>query len=167
MRKNRITDFILYKIPFGIVAGASAIVVFYAVLGFVAAYVLFSAIAQQTAEVVTPFQYGWQSAIFGAIIVFSLIFLGALTMFILKKTLFKSRVAAYMQAKNTPPEGIETEQAETDAAPETAETGSEPDASGEQAEEITADVPGEQAEEIAAEETDAADQTTQSGGQTV
>jgi MFS family permease len=93
MRKTGAGNWILRKVPFGIIAGASAIVVFYAVFGFVAAYILFSNIAKQTSETVSPFQHGWQGLIFAAIIIFSVIFLAALIMFILKKTLFKKRLA--------------------------------------------------------------------------
>ena len=71
------------KIPWGILAGICAIVVFFATIGTVAAFIVLNSIAGQTNTTATMFDEWWQTLLFVADIVFVLGFAGSLTMYIL------------------------------------------------------------------------------------
>ena len=76
---------LLKKLPWGIIAGASAIATFFFALGFVALYVVLGGVAAQTNETVGLFDEWYQSALFAAAVIFAVILIGSVVMYILKK----------------------------------------------------------------------------------
>lgn len=73
------------KLPWGIIAGVCAILLFYLTLGFVGAYVIFSAIANQTHSAFSPFENWWQILMFIVDLLSLAGFVFSLVMYILKK----------------------------------------------------------------------------------
>ena len=76
---------LLKKFPWGIIAGVSAIVVFFSTVGFVALYMVLSGVAAQTNETAGLFDEWYQAALFAAVSIFALILIGSVVMYILKK----------------------------------------------------------------------------------
>ena len=77
---------LLKKFPWGIIAGASAIVVCFSTIGFVALYMVLGGVAAQTNETVGLFDEWYQSALFAAAVTFAVILIGSAVMYILKTT---------------------------------------------------------------------------------
>lgn len=76
------------KLPWGIIAGICAMIVFFATVGIIAAFIVLNGIASQTNTFATLFDEWWQTALFVADIVFGLGLLGSLAMYIVRtKTL--------------------------------------------------------------------------------
>lgn len=73
------------KIPFGIIAGACAMVVFFSTVGLIIAYAVTSGIAGQTMRTVSFLENWWQALMFAADIVAALITVASLVMYILKR----------------------------------------------------------------------------------
>lgn len=73
------------KGPFGIIAGACAMVVFFATVGLIVAYAVTSGIAKQTSDTVSFVQEWWQLLIFIVDIIAALIAVVSLVMYVLKK----------------------------------------------------------------------------------
>lgn len=76
---------LLKKFPWGIIAGASAIVAFFSTLGFVALYIVLGGVAAQTNETVGLFDEWYQAALFAVAVIFALILIGSVVMYILKR----------------------------------------------------------------------------------
>lgn len=72
------------KLPWGIIAGICAIVVFFTTAGTIAAFIILNAVAAQTSETVSLFQEWWQTALFVVSILSAIGFIGSLTLYILK-----------------------------------------------------------------------------------
>lgn len=72
------------KLPWGIIAGICAIIVFFTITGTIAAFIVLNGIAAQTNESATLFDEWWQTALFVADIVFSLGLIGSCGMYVLK-----------------------------------------------------------------------------------
>lgn len=72
------------KVPWGILSGVFAGLVFYLTVGVVAAYLVLNGIAGATSGSVTLFSNWWQTVLFIADVVFGLGFLASIVMFILK-----------------------------------------------------------------------------------
>lgn len=72
------------KLPWGIIAGICAMIVFFTVTGTVAAFIVLNGIAAQTNETATLFDEWWQTALFVADIVFALGLVGSCTMYVLR-----------------------------------------------------------------------------------
>ena len=85
---------LLKKLPWGIIAGASAIATFFFALGFVALYVVLGGVAAQTNETAGLFDEWYQAVLFVAALIFALILIGSVTMYILKKMGFFDRSGA-------------------------------------------------------------------------
>ncbi len=77
------------KWPFGIIAGASFIIFFYSTLAFVAFYLVFSGVANQTGEVVSPFASWWQVLLFILAIISFICMVASFVFFVLKKMKYK------------------------------------------------------------------------------
>lgn len=77
------------KLPWGIIAGICAIVVFFATAGTVAAFIILNAVAAQTSETVTLFQEWWQTVLFVVSIISAIGFIGSLTMCCIKANRLK------------------------------------------------------------------------------
>ena len=75
----------LKKWPVGIIAGASFIIFFYSTLAFVAFYLVFSGVANQTGEVVSPFASWWQILLFILAIISFICMIASFVFFVLKK----------------------------------------------------------------------------------
>lgn len=75
----------LTKIPFGIFAGASAILLFYSLLGTIVAYLILDAIAAVTTTRATLFDEWYQVLLFIGVIVGAVLFVASITMYILVK----------------------------------------------------------------------------------
>ena len=77
------------KWPFGIIAGANFILFFYSTLAFVAVYLVFSGVANQTGETVSPFANWWQVLLFILAIISFICMIASFVLFILKKVKYK------------------------------------------------------------------------------
>ena len=77
------------KIPWGIIAGACAIVVFYATAGVIAAFIILNSIAAQTNNSATLFDAWYQTLAFVVDIVFAVGLIGSLVMYVLKEKQLK------------------------------------------------------------------------------
>lgn len=73
------------RVPFGILAGAFGMVVFFATVGLVIAYLVNAGIAEQTARTVTFLDNWYQVLLFVADIIAAIVAAGSLVMYILKK----------------------------------------------------------------------------------
>lgn len=73
------------RIPWGILAGVSAVLLFYTIVGTVAAFFVLSAIAGATTEGAGLFGTWYQDLLFAADLVLGLLFIGSLIMFVLNK----------------------------------------------------------------------------------
>ena len=73
------------RVPFGILAGAFGMVVFFATVGLVVAYLVNSGIAGQTARTVTFLDNWYQALLFVVDIISALIAAASLAMYIVKK----------------------------------------------------------------------------------
>lgn len=73
------------RIPWGILAGVSAVLLFYTIVGTVAAFFVLSAIAGATTEGAGLFGTWYQVLLFAADLVLGLLFIGSLIMFVLNK----------------------------------------------------------------------------------
>lgn len=75
----------LEKVPWGIFAGASGILCFYLTVAVFGIQFVFAQVNGQTGQAATIFDTWWQTLIFVFDIVCVIIFVSALTLFILKK----------------------------------------------------------------------------------
>lgn len=73
------------KMPWGIFAGISAMCAFFLTVAFVAAYIVFGAIAQQTHSDFSMFQNWWQVLIFIADILSVLSLIGFVVLYIIRE----------------------------------------------------------------------------------
>ncbi len=73
------------RIPFGIIAGAFGMVVFFATAGLIIAYLVNAGIAEQTARTVTFLDNWYQVLLFVADIIAAIVAAASLVMYILKK----------------------------------------------------------------------------------
>ena len=73
------------RFPWGILAGISAVLLFYTIVGTMAAFFVLSAIAGATTEGAGLFGTWYQVVLFAADLVLGLLFIGSLIMFILNK----------------------------------------------------------------------------------
>ena len=64
MKKEKALD-----LPWGIMSGVSAMIVFFGVIAFILIYVISSGIAQQTSETVSAFETWYQTLIFVVVII--------------------------------------------------------------------------------------------------
>ena len=71
-------------LPYGIICGACAMVVFFATAGLVVSYIVFSGIAAQTSDTVSFLEYGWQVALLAVDIVCAAVMIASFVAFILK-----------------------------------------------------------------------------------
>ena len=76
--------YFMKKLPWGIIAGICAIVVFFTTVGTVAAFIILNAVAAQTSETATLFDEWWQTVLFVFSILSAVGFIGSLTMCFLK-----------------------------------------------------------------------------------
>lgn len=76
---------LFYRLPYGIICGACAMVVFFATAGLIVSYIVFAGIASQTSDTVAFLEYGWQTALLIADVLFAAIMIAALVAYILKK----------------------------------------------------------------------------------
>lgn len=79
------------KLPWGIIAGICGIVVFFTIVGTIAAYIILGAIANQTSDTATIFDTWYQTLLFIADILFGLGFLGSVGMYAYKMIDAKSK----------------------------------------------------------------------------
>ena len=73
------------KLPWGIIMGVCAMLVFFLTVGTVAAYIILNGVAAQTNETASLFGEWYQVLMFVFDIIFVLCFAGSLTMYILKE----------------------------------------------------------------------------------
>ncbi len=73
------------KLPWGIFAGISGMLVFFLTFGFVAVYIVLSAIAAQTNSDFSPFQNWWQTLMFVFDIIFFLILAFSIFMYVVRE----------------------------------------------------------------------------------
>ena len=73
------------RVPFGIIAGAFGMVVFFATAGLIIAYLVNAGIAEQTARTVTFLDNWYQVVLFVADIIAAIVAGFSLVMYILKK----------------------------------------------------------------------------------
>ena len=76
----------LRKVPWGIVAGISAMAVVFATVAFVGLYLVLGGVAGQTNEAFGMFEEWYQVLLFVADILFALAFIGSVIMYVLKKS---------------------------------------------------------------------------------
>lgn len=81
------------RIPFGIITGAFGMVVFFATVGLIIAYLVNAGIAEQTARSATFLDNWYQVLLFVADLISAIVALAALVMYILKK-IFVGRAEA-------------------------------------------------------------------------
>lgn len=81
---------IVDRVPWGIVASVSGIFCFYLTVAVFGVNFIFTQVNGQTGQAATIFDTWWQTMIFVLDIVFAVVFIGALTLFILKKTGLKN-----------------------------------------------------------------------------
>ena len=79
----------LEKVPWGVIAWATGILVFYLTLGVWGAQFVFAQVNGQTGQIATIFDSWWQVLIFVADLIFGLAFLGSLGLYIYKKLVLK------------------------------------------------------------------------------
>ena len=72
------------KAPWGIIAGICAMVVFFATVGVIAAFIVLNTIAGQTNTTASMFGEWWQTALFVVDILFAVGFVVSLVMYIMK-----------------------------------------------------------------------------------
>jgi uncharacterized integral membrane protein len=72
------------KAPWGVIASGCAIYVFYALVGLIAAYIVFGKIAEQTNDTVGFLDSWWQVLLFVTVLIFGIVMIGALVMFVLR-----------------------------------------------------------------------------------
>lgn len=70
------------KVPWGIIAGICAMVVFFATVGVIAAFIVLNSIAGQTNTTASMFDVWWQTALFIVDIIFAVGFIVSLAMYI-------------------------------------------------------------------------------------
>lgn len=73
------------KVPFGIISGACAMVVFFSTVGLIIAYAVTSGIAGQTMRTVSFLENWWQGLMFAADIIAALVAVASLVMYVLKR----------------------------------------------------------------------------------
>lgn len=76
------------RIPFGIIAGALAMLAFFGIVGYVASYIIFSGIAAQTFNTISLFEYWWMTLLFFLDILFVVGFIAMTVLYIYKKIKF-------------------------------------------------------------------------------
>ncbi len=69
------------KIPWGIIAGISAVVIFFATAGMIVGYMILNGIAGATAESVGLFDLWWQTVLFIADLVFFVLFVVSVVLY--------------------------------------------------------------------------------------
>ena len=82
------------RVPFGILAGAFGMVVFFATVGLVVAYLVNSGIAGQTARTVTFLDNWYQVLLFVVDLISAVIAAASLVMYILKKVFMHKEIKA-------------------------------------------------------------------------
>ena len=89
-------------LPYGIICGACAMVVFFATAGLVVSYIVFSGIAAQTSDTVSFLEYGWQVALLVVDIICALVMIASFVAFILKgkKIIFADKQAEVKTNEN-------------------------------------------------------------------
>lgn len=75
----------LDRVPWGIVASATGILCFYLTVAVFGVNFIFAQVNGQTGQAATIFDTWWQTMIFVFDILFAVLFIGSLTLFILKK----------------------------------------------------------------------------------
>ncbi len=83
---------IFYKTPWGVLAGVFGIFTFYLTIGVYGAYFVFAQVNAQTGQVATIFDSWWQTMLFAFAVIFGILFLFALSLFIMKKIMLKKGV---------------------------------------------------------------------------
>lgn len=86
--------------PYGIIAGACAIVVFFATVGIIVAYFVLGGIAGATGATVTIFDNWWQVLLFVADIIFFVGFIASLALFVIRVVLNRVVYARMTAARN-------------------------------------------------------------------
>ena len=84
MKDKKSVEKLFARLPYGIISGACAMVVFFATAGLVASYIGFSGIAAQTSDTVSFLEYGWQVALLAVDIVCAAVMIASFVAFILK-----------------------------------------------------------------------------------
>lgn len=82
------------KFPFGIVAGACGMVVFFATFGLIVAYVVLAGIAGQTSDTAAFIENWWQGLLLAVDIIAAVAAVASLVMYILKKAYTKDEEIA-------------------------------------------------------------------------
>lgn len=84
MKDKKSVEKLFAGLPYGIICGACAMVVFFATAGLVVSYIVFSGIAAQTSDTVSFLEYGWQVALLVADIICAVVMIASFVAFILK-----------------------------------------------------------------------------------
>ncbi len=85
MKKEKALD-----LPWGIMSGVSAMIVFFGVIAFILIYVISSGIAQQTSETVSAFETWYQTLIFVVVIIAAVAAVASLVMYVIRERTYKS-----------------------------------------------------------------------------
>lgn len=89
------------KIPFGILAGVCAIIIFYTSAAFIGVFYVLNGVAQQTGETVSPFASWWQILIFVIDVIAVLGFGTSLFFYVKKKKMYPElKEEAYEEEDN-------------------------------------------------------------------